>query len=54
VDFFLNELYPGKNGSVPDPWYGTEPDFHEVYKLIEETCDKMIQKYSPCPPKGET
>lgn len=44
VDYFLNELHPGKNGSVPDPWYGTEPGFHEVYKLIDETCDAIIQK----------
>lgn len=44
VDLFLNELHPGQNGSVPDPWYGTEPGYHEVYKLIEKTCDKIIQK----------
>ena len=25
ADLFLNELYPGENRSVPDPWYGTEP-----------------------------
>jgi protein-tyrosine phosphatase len=46
VDFFLNELHPGKNKSVPDPWYGTEPGFHEVYKLIDETCEKIISKYA--------
>ena len=44
VDLFLNELYPGEHRSVPDPWYGTEPGFHEVYKLIEQTCDKIIEK----------
>lgn len=46
VDLFLNELYPGKNASVPDPWYGTEPGFHEVFKLIDETCDTIIRKYA--------
>lgn len=46
VDLFLNELYPGKNGSVPDPWYGTEPGYHEVYKLINETCERIISKYA--------
>lgn len=46
VDYFLNELHPGKNGSVPDPWYGTEPGFHEVYKLIDETCENIISKYA--------
>ena len=43
VDLFLNELYPGKNMSVPDPWYGTEPGYHEVYKLIDETCTRIIE-----------
>src|SRR5690606_21536916 len=34
VDLFLNELHPGQNLSVPDPWYGTEPGYHEVFTLI--------------------
>src|ERR1700712_26730 len=42
VLLFLNELYPGKNASVPDPWYGEEPGFHEVYRLIDEVCDSII------------
>lgn len=46
VDLFLNELYPGKNASVPDPWYGTEPGYHDVYKLIDETCEQIISKYA--------
>ena len=46
VDLFLNELHPGKNASVPDPWYGTEPGYHEVYKLINETCEKIISNYA--------
>jgi len=53
VDLFLNELHPGKNLSVPDPWYGTEPGYHEVYKIIDEACDAIIKKYSPpVPLKG--
>lgn len=42
---FLNELYPGENRSVPDPWYGTEPGFHDVYKIINTVCDRIIEKY---------
>jgi protein-tyrosine phosphatase len=45
VDYFLNELHPNENRSVPDPWYGTEPGFHEVYKIINETCDAIIKRY---------
>jgi protein-tyrosine phosphatase len=37
---------------VPDPWYGPEPGFHEVFKMINEVCDVIIKKYTPQPPKG--
>jgi protein-tyrosine phosphatase len=43
---FMNELYPGRDLAVPDPWYGPEPGYHEVYKLIDQVCDKIIEKYS--------
>lgn len=46
VDLLMNELYPGKNLDVPDPYYGDEPDFHEAYKMIDKVCDKIIEKYS--------
>jgi protein-tyrosine phosphatase len=46
VDLFLNELYPNENRSVPDPWYGPEPGYHEVYKLIDEACNAIIAKYA--------
>ena len=36
--FILNELYPGRNMDVPDPWYGPEPGYHEVYELIDAAC----------------
>ncbi|MEI7734435.1 MAG: low molecular weight protein-tyrosine-phosphatase [Ferruginibacter sp.] len=28
VDLLLNELYPGQNKDVPDPWYGPEAGYH--------------------------
>jgi protein-tyrosine phosphatase len=46
VDLLMNELYPGKNLNVPDPWYGPEPGYHEAFKLIENACEKIILKYS--------
>ena len=49
ADLLLNELYPDKNRSVPDPWYGPEPGYHEAYKLIEAACDAIVQKYSSIP-----
>lgn len=52
VDLLLNELFPGENVDVPDPWYGPEPGYHEVYKMIDKACDAIIEKYTPKPPKG--
>ena len=46
VDLLLNDLFPGQNVDVPDPWYGPEPGFHEVFKLIDNACDAIIKKYS--------
>lgn len=45
VDLLMNELYPGKNLDVPDPWYGSEPGYHEAFKLIEKVCDNILEKY---------
>lgn len=46
VELLMNELYPGENRSVPDPYLGTEPDYHEVFGLIEKACDKVIERHS--------
>lgn len=46
VDLLLNYSYPGENRGVPDPWYGGEPDFHDVYKMISEACDRIIRKHA--------
>lgn len=46
TDLILNELYPGENRDVPDPWYGGEDDFEEVYKMLDESCKKILEKFS--------
>jgi protein-tyrosine phosphatase len=45
LSLFLNELHPGANASVPDPWYGNEDGYLPVYKMIDEACDAIIEKY---------
>ena len=45
VDLFLNELEPGHNQSVPDPYYGNEMNFVAVYDMINRTCDAIIENY---------
>ncbi len=45
VTLFLNELYPGEDLDVMDPWYGPEPGYHEVFETINRACDAIIEKY---------
>ena len=45
VDLLLNELYPGENKDIPDPWYGPEAGYNEVFDMIEEACEALIKKY---------
>ena len=49
IDLLMNELYPGKNLDVPDPYYDGEPAYHEVYKMLDKVCDRIIEKYSASP-----
>lgn len=46
IRLFMDELFPGQNMDVPDPWYGTEPGYHEVFDMINKTSDEIIKKYS--------
>lgn len=45
ADLLMNELCPGKNLEVPDPYYGNEDGYHEVYKMMDEVCEAIIGKY---------
>lgn len=45
IDLLMNEIYPGADREVPDPWYGPEPGYHEVYDMIESACEAIIEKY---------
>lgn len=38
VKLILNEVYPNQNYSVPDPYYGGEQGFENVFKMLDEAC----------------
>lgn len=46
VKLLMNELYPGRNLEVPDPWYGPESGYREVFDMISKACDKIIEHYA--------
>lgn len=43
VDLILNELYPGEDRTVPDPYYGGDDGFEAVYQMLDRATDKIIQ-----------
>ena len=45
ISFFLDAMYPGENRDVPDPWYGDDDGYDEVYEMINATCTKMIEQF---------
>jgi protein-tyrosine phosphatase len=50
VELILNELFPGDNVDVPDPYYGLQNGFDMVYEMLDEATDllakKLIEKHS--------
>ena len=50
VKLILDELFPGDNVDVPDPYYGLQNGFDMVYEMLDEATDllakKLITKHS--------
>ena len=43
IKLILNEINPGAYESVPDPYYGGENGFQNVYNMLNKACDKIVQ-----------
>jgi protein-tyrosine phosphatase len=44
VNLILNELFPAENVDVPDPYFGVENGFANVYELLNEVCEVIAEK----------
>ncbi|MEI6866753.1 low molecular weight protein-tyrosine-phosphatase [Flavicella sp.] len=44
VKMILNELHAGDNLEVPDPYYGGNGGFENVYQLLDASCDIIAKK----------
>ncbi len=42
VKLILNEIFPGENVDVPDPYYGGDQGFENVYNMLDEACEKIV------------
>tara|TARA_B110000240_G_C13385051_1_gene404292 strand:- start:288 stop:725 length:438 start_codon:yes stop_codon:yes gene_type:complete len=45
VQMILNETTPGQNLSVPDPYYGGNQGFENVYAMLDEACEIIANKF---------
>lgn len=45
ISLLMNEV-DDNNKDVPDPWYGPEPGYHEVYNLLDTVCETILKKYN--------
>lgn len=44
VKMILNESNPNSNQSVPDPYYGGNDGFENVYQMLDEACEIIANK----------
>lgn len=44
VKLILNELHPNENLDVPDPYYGGDQGFENVFEMLDKACDQLIQE----------
>ncbi|WP_396161077.1 low molecular weight protein-tyrosine-phosphatase [Flavobacterium sp.] len=44
VKLILNELFPNENVDVPDPYYGGQDGFENVFDMLNEACDVIARK----------
>ncbi|MEE2699926.1 MAG: low molecular weight protein-tyrosine-phosphatase [Bacteroidota bacterium] len=44
VDLILNEINPRSFQSVPDPYYGGDNGFQDVYDMLDKACVKIVEQ----------
>ncbi len=44
IRMILNEINPNACESVPDPYYGGENGFQNVYNMLDKACNKIVDQ----------
>lgn len=44
VKFILNEVHPNQNYNVPDPYFGGNDGFENVYHMLDEACSVIATR----------
>jgi protein-tyrosine phosphatase len=45
VKLILDYAFPGQRMSVPDPYYGGDSGFENVYSMLNRACEKIIETH---------
>lgn len=46
VQLILNQISPNSNAEVPDPYYGGDQGFENVYQLLDKACTIFAKRLS--------
>lgn len=44
VKLILNEIFPNQNIDVPDPYYGGQDGFENVFDMLDQACEEIARK----------
>lgn len=44
VKLILDEIFPGENVDVPDPYFGGNSGFENVFKILDEACEQIARR----------
>lgn len=45
VELILNRVYPNANIGVPDPYFGGEQGFENVFTILNNACDVIVDSF---------
>lgn len=43
VHLILDKLFPFENVDVPDPYYGGNQGFEQVYQMLDQACNEIVK-----------
>ena len=44
VRLILEEIFPNENVDVPDPYYGGDHGFENVYQMLDKACENIVRR----------
>lgn len=44
VQLILDEIFPGENVDVPDPYYGGDQGFENVFQMLDQACENIVRR----------